>query len=114
MKLSKATFSINGCFIDIDGIPMNIASKVELLRQGFCWVSAMSAEHEQSADDLRISPCGQDGNVFACAEPQLVELALRYYAWLNTGISWLDVEQEALLPVAAAIVIQQHLSTFHP
>lgn len=109
MNLSKARFTPDACLISIDGTPMNIASKSSLIEQGVCWVSAMKPEDEPEADALRISPCGQDGNVFACAEPQLVELAQRYHFWLNSDAHPSGIEVEALTPVAAAAAMQRHL-----
>jgi hypothetical protein len=117
MKLSNATFTaLRGCQIQIDGFAADIETKPAMLLDGVCSITALDPQHWGKADALLTSPCGQDGAVFGCNEPRLVELAARYNAWLDddTNAPWADTAAEPLSPLQAAMAFQQFLSTLNP
>lgn len=111
MKLTNATFTAQrGCLIEIDGWPADIETKPALLCDGVCHITALNAADRTKAEDLLISPCGQDGTVFGCNAPRLVELAARYWLW-SQGDDFTEKSETVLSdPLAAAIMLQQHLA----
>ncbi len=117
MTINNITFTAqSGCLLNIDGWPACIESKAALLMQGVCIVTALNAGDAAKADDLMTSPCGQDGAVFGCNDPRLVELAARHYAWLNddTNAPWADTAAAPLSPLDAAMAFQQYLNNLNP
>ena len=117
MNLSNATFTAAaGCQIQIDGFAADIETKTSLLMQGVCSITALNSADSDKAEALLTSPCGQDGAVFGCNEPRLVELAARYSAWLNddNNAPWADTAAAPLEPLAAAMAFQQYLNTLNP
>ncbi len=117
LQLSNATFSAaRGCLIQIDGFAADIKTKFGLLWQGVCSIVALNPADSDKAEALLISPCGQDGAVFGCNEPRLVELAARHSAWLNdeTNAPWADTTAVPLEPLEAAMAFQQYLGTLNP
>ncbi len=116
-KLSNATFTADrGCLIEIDGFMADIETKTSLLMQGVCSITALSPMNFDKADALLISPCGQDGAVFGCSEPRLVELAARHRAWLDddAGAPWADTPAAPLeTPAAASAALMQYLGTLN-
>jgi len=117
MNLSKATFTaMSGCHIQIEGIPADIETKPAMLMDGVCFITALSPADAAWVESLNTSPCGQDGAVFGCNEPRLVELAARYNAWLSNekNAPWADTTAAPLTPLDAAMAFQQYLSTLNP
>lgn len=118
MKLSNATFTaLQGCQIQIDGFAADIATKTSMLMEGVCSIIALNPQYWDRADALLTSPCGQDGTVFGCNDPRLLELAARYDAWLNDdeAAPWADTQAAPIAdPVEAAIAFQHNLSTLDP
>lgn len=107
MNIGKVTFSTErGCLVEIDGWLANIETKTEMLKQGVCHVTAVDAAHSPDAEDLLYSPCGQDGTVYGCPEPVLVELAMRYAEWQD-GREEAAEEPAAALPPQAAVNAMQ-------
>lgn len=118
MKLSDATFSATrGCIIQIDGMSCDINTKRSLLMDGVCFITALDAKDAEKVDALMLTPTGQDGTLFGCNDPRLVELAARYDAWMfdDEAAPWEDTQAAPIAdPVEAAMAFQRHLSTLDP
>lgn len=105
MKIGQATFTAtNGCLVDIDGWRADIETKLTMLQQGVCNVSAESFEDSPKAGALMDVGCGDDGMTPGCDNIQLVELALRYFDWVNNSANapWADTVM-AGLPASEAM-----------
>lgn len=118
MTLSNAQFSAQGCFVTIDGWRADVSSKFSLLLAGLCAPRAVDPGDADKARDLRASPVmdesGEPVGMYACNEPRLVELAVRHWLW-SQGNDFADKPAEVHAdPVAAAMALQQHLSTLKP
>jgi hypothetical protein len=116
-KLSNATFTAaRGCLIQINSFAADIETKASILCDGVCIIAALDPKDGDQAEALMISPCGQDGTVFGCSDPRLVELSARHQAWLNdeNNSPWADTTAAPLPPSEAAMALQQHLINLNP
>lgn len=106
LKLGQATFNaLRGCFIEIDGWPANIQTKLALLADGVCNINPENIEDAAKAEELMDSPCG-DGTMFACSDIRLLELAAHYFEWSNdeANAPWADTQVDPL-PVDQAMAL---------
>jgi hypothetical protein len=111
MNIGKVTFSVErGCLVEVDGWTANIETKPAMLKQGVCHVAAVDAAHSAEAEEMLYSPCGQDGTVYGCPEPELVELAARYADWLEGRDEAGDETVSALRPEAAVVAVQRWMA----
>lgn len=111
MKIEQVIFSVErGCLVEIDGWLANIETKTAVLRQGVCHVAAVDAGHSPDAEDLLYSPCGQDGTVYGCPEPVLVELAMRYAEWMEGRQEGAEEPTAALSPETAINAVQRWMA----
>lgn len=106
---STAVFSVQGCFVEIDGWRGDLASKWGLLEVGCCNVNAVEPGDRERAVMLMDSPVADTG-IFACRYPPLVELAARYWRWANGDGPWEACEVEVKPEGEARVALMRWLA----
>ncbi len=81
--VTNAVFtSLSGCLVEIDGWQAEIDTKQSILLRGMCIVKAVDFDFTKHAD--RLMTCHvADWDNYACDDPVIVDLAMRYRDWSN-------------------------------
>jgi hypothetical protein len=96
-----------GCWVRVNCVPVTVNTKLRILRQSLC----VATGHRATCEMLNTVPTPEDPEVKACDDPRLVELAMRYYLWSNSGSNWDPTLQETLNVAEARVALQKHLQS---
>ena len=88
MTLDHITFTTQGCHVEIDGVRCELVGKLSILRAGGCLLIPLDYDDHAAVEDLMSDLVGSPElkglQIYACTDPRVVMLALRWGEWCDS------------------------------